>query len=136
MEEHKGNPTQQEEHQSNSTLPLEANFLALVRDFSVQAMIYLGRIENPFSQSHEKDLEKAKYMIDLLGILEEKTSGNLTPDEEGVLGATLQQLRLAFVEEQQGESQGIPIEEQEYEVHQKQEGEQESQQQKPLEEGS
>ena len=44
------------------------------------------------------DLEAAKFNIDMLAMLEEKTKGNLSPEEAGLLEQTLHQLRMAFVQ--------------------------------------
>jgi hypothetical protein len=64
-----------------------------------QAFLHLGDIPNPMTQQREKDLPAAKHMIDLLGILEAKTKGNLTGDEERLLRQLLLDLRLRYVRE-------------------------------------
>jgi Domain of unknown function (DUF1844) len=64
-----------------------------------QAFMHLGDIPNPMTQQREKDLPAAKQMIDLLGILQEKTKGNLTADEERLLQQLLLDLRLRYVRE-------------------------------------
>jgi hypothetical protein len=51
------------------------------------------------TQQREKDVPAAKQMIDLLGMLETKTTGNLTPDEERLLRQLLTDLRLRYVRE-------------------------------------
>ncbi len=75
----------------------EASFLSLIEEFSLRAMVALGQIPNPMSGSAEFDPEAAKYTIDMLGVLEEKTKGNLSPEESTSLEQVVGQLRVAFV---------------------------------------
>jgi hypothetical protein len=77
----------------------EANFLSLIFTFYADAQIGLGLIPNPLTKKVEKDLVKAKYLIDLLGILQDKTKGNLTSEEEKALEDILFHLRMTYVEE-------------------------------------
>jgi hypothetical protein len=63
-----------------------------------QAMFALGVIKVEGQEDRGPDLEMAKYNIDMLGTLEEKTKGNLTKSEEKVLKDTLNQVRMAFVQ--------------------------------------
>lgn len=65
----------------------------------MQAMIALGKIENPITKKVEKNLEQARFLIDTLGVLEEKTQGNLSPEENVALGEYLFNLRMAYIEE-------------------------------------
>ncbi len=55
------------------------------------------RLPHPFTQNMERNVDQARYAIDMLEMLAEKTKGNLTPGEEHGLGDLLHQLRLAFV---------------------------------------
>jgi Domain of unknown function (DUF1844) len=77
----------------------EINFASFLISLGTQAFMHLGDIPNPMTQQREKDLPAAKQMIDLLGILEAKTKGNLTPDEERLLRQLLTDLRLRYVRE-------------------------------------
>ena len=61
--------------------------------------MHLGDIPNPLTQQRDKDLPAAKQMIDLLGILQMKTQGNLSADEERLLQQLLLDLRLRYVRE-------------------------------------
>jgi len=63
------------------------------------AMMQLGKIMNPATGKLEKDLVQAKFTIDVLGIIEKKTEGNLTKEESELLKSTLTNLRLNYVEE-------------------------------------
>ncbi|MBZ0273944.1 DUF1844 domain-containing protein [bacterium] len=72
------------------------NFDTLVFSLASQAMIFLGDVADDEGKRHT-DPALARQMIDLLGILREKTRGNLSPDEDRFLGDTLRDLRLHFV---------------------------------------
>ena len=74
-------------------------FLDLVSLFGTQALMALGKLANPATNKAEKNLDAARLFIDLLEMVERKTTGNLTPDETKILKATLTDLRLMFVEE-------------------------------------
>ena len=74
-------------------------FLDMVGLFGSQAMMALGKLANPVTGKAEKNLDAARMFIDLLEMLERKTTGNLAPDEAKVLKATLTDLRLMFVDE-------------------------------------
>jgi hypothetical protein len=74
-----------------------ASFMGIVEELSLRAMLALGQLRHPATGEAYLDLEGAKYVIDLLSILEQKTKGNLEPIEERTLRDVLQNLRLAFV---------------------------------------
>ena len=81
------------------TPPLpSADFSTLIAMFSTQAMVALGIIPHPASGKPELQLELARHFIDLLGVVETKTEGNLDPSEQLLLDNTLHELRMAFVE--------------------------------------
>ena len=75
------------------------DFSLYVAILGQSAMMQLGKIMNPATGKLEKDLIQAKFTIDVLGILEEKTKGNLTKEESELLKSTLTNLRLNYVEE-------------------------------------
>lgn len=92
-------PQQQDFHQENASIPLfEANFLTLIFSLYTHAQISLGLVPDPISQQTVKELPQAKYNIDLLGILQEKTKGNLTQEEEHTLEQILFELRMMYVD--------------------------------------
>ena len=74
-------------------------FLDLVSLFGTQALMALGKLANPATNKAEKNLDAARLFIDLLEMVERKTTGNLSTDETKILKATLTDLRLMFVEE-------------------------------------
>jgi hypothetical protein len=77
--------------------PGEVDFLTLVEQLASQALLFMGAIRDPMTgQSHE-NLPQAQMAIDLLEVLEEKTKGNLSPDEEASLQQILDEVRMTFV---------------------------------------
>ena len=75
------------------------NFASFLISLGTQAFMHLGDIPNPLTQQREKELPAAKQMIDLLGILQTKTQGNLSAEEERLLQQLLLDLRLRYVRE-------------------------------------
>ena len=75
----------------------EMSFTTFVMGLSTQALMHLGEIPDP-EAAQATDLSAAKQMIDLLGILREKTTGNLEPAEEQLLSSMLYDLRMRYVE--------------------------------------
>lgn len=78
----------------------EASFAMLVSSLGIQTTVALGEIENPITNKKETDLNQAKYLIDTLGILQEKTKNNLSKEEEDMLENILYQLRTIFLNKQ------------------------------------
>jgi hypothetical protein len=74
------------------------NFETLVSYLSTTAMFQLGLLPGPSGERIPVDLVNARRTIDLLEVLQEKTRGNLTPDEAKLLDDVLYELRLTFVE--------------------------------------
>jgi Domain of unknown function (DUF1844) len=75
-----------------------AGFKDLVAMFATQAMSYMGYFPDPRTGQAVVALDYAKINIDMLGILEEKTKGNLTEEESAFMQRTVGELRMAFVE--------------------------------------
>jgi hypothetical protein len=75
----------------------EINFINLIFSLSTSALIQLGEIQDPVTQQSAKNLPLAKQTIDLIGMLKEKTKGNLTSDEEKVVQNILYDLRMRYV---------------------------------------
>jgi len=80
----------------------EASFLGLANMLGVEAAMHLGVIRPPGDEPPPVDLESARHLIDMLGILQSKTSGNLTPEEDRFLDGVLADLRMSFVEISRG----------------------------------
>jgi hypothetical protein len=72
-------------------------FAMLVSNFATQAMMELGEIENPISGRKERAPNRAKFTIDMLELLREKTAGNLAAEEQRFIDAALYELRLRYV---------------------------------------
>lgn len=64
------------------------------------ALIALGKMPAPDGQPHPVDLETARHLIDVLGMLELKTKGNLDEAESKLLASLIYDLRVAFVDAQ------------------------------------
>jgi Domain of unknown function (DUF1844) len=73
------------------------SFSLLVATFGSQAMVALGQLPNPLDRKTEVRLDLAKHAIDMLVIIEQKTKGNLAPDEAALLESILHQLRMGYV---------------------------------------
>ena len=81
------------------TLPrVDVDFTTFVLSLSHSALMHLGEAPNPETGGVEKNLPLARQTIDLIAMLEEKTKGNLTGDEERLLGQILFDLRMRYVE--------------------------------------
>jgi hypothetical protein len=79
-----------------STKLPEASFLGLVNMLAVEAAMHLGLIRTPEGVP-PVDLESARHLLDMLGLLQQKTRGNLTSEEEDLLDNVLADLRMQFV---------------------------------------
>jgi len=77
----------------------EINFATFVVSLNASALLHLGAIEDPTNGKIDKNLPMAKQTIDILSMLEEKTAGNLSKDEEGLLKNILYDLRIIYVKE-------------------------------------
>lgn len=75
-----------------------ADFQALIGTLITQALMYLGAFPDPQTGKAIVSLDHGRFHIDLLAVLEEKTRGNLTPDEAQDLKQALHELRMRFVE--------------------------------------
>jgi len=80
-----------------STLP-RIDFSSFILSLYSSGLVQLGTVEDPSTGKKIKDLEMAKHTIDMIAMLQEKTSGNLTGDEDNLLKALLSELRMAYVE--------------------------------------
>jgi len=84
---------------SMGNLSQDTLFVFLVEQFRIQAWISLGKIKNPVSDKIELNLDMAKQSIDMLRMLQTKTRGNLSGDEERLLKSALSDLQLNYVDE-------------------------------------
>lgn len=77
---------------------VEPSLSLIVSSFVAQALIALGQIQSPVDGGRRLDLEAAKFSIDLLQVLEDKTKGNLTKEEQEMLQGALYDLRMQYVQ--------------------------------------
>jgi hypothetical protein len=75
------------------------NFSTFVASLNASALLHLGIIEDPSSGTKNKSLPMAKQTIDILSMLQEKTAGNLSDEEENLLKNILYDLRIMYVKE-------------------------------------
>ena len=81
----------------NQDHAMEMNFQMLVISLSTSALVQLGVAPNPANGKTEKDLISAKQTIEILAVLQEKTKGNLTPEESRLLDQCLYDLKMSYV---------------------------------------
>ncbi len=82
-------------------------FEEIVRMFAMQALSYLGEVPDPRSGQRVFAPEYARLYIDMLGVLEEKTKGNLSPEEDAMLKGVVGDLRLTYVEMNQAVAKAV-----------------------------
>jgi len=85
-------------HEPTRDEMMTALFAHLVMQQSNLAMMLMGKAPHPETGQRVRDLESAKLFIDLLEMLEAKTKGNLTKEEQNLLKQTLTAVRMGFVE--------------------------------------
>lgn len=76
-----------------------ALFGSLLMMFQSAALQFMGKLKNPHTEKIERDLDQAQMSIDMLAMILEKTTGNLTPEEKNYLETILRDLRLNYVDE-------------------------------------
>ena len=92
-------PPGQEEIPAGEAPPLpELNFATLVFSLSSSALVHLGQVPDPATGEPRPDYPLAKQTIDLLGLLQVKTKGNLEDEEDKLLEGVLYDLRMAYVQ--------------------------------------
>ncbi|HVZ35087.1 MAG TPA: DUF1844 domain-containing protein [Polyangiaceae bacterium] len=74
------------------------DFATFVLSLSHSALVHLGDAPDPSGGPARRDVAMAKQTIDLLGVLQEKTTGNLTGEEERLLDQVLYDLKMRYVE--------------------------------------
>jgi len=75
----------------------EGSLAALISMLATQALFSMGLLQIRGEEEREPDLDLARYNIDMLETLSEKTKGNLTPEEQQILKNTLSELRMGYV---------------------------------------
>ena len=92
---------QEPQANENFTMP-EASFSFFVTTLAMQATIALGDVPEPQTNKSQENLPQAKFIVDTLGMLQEKTKGNLTQEEAALLEGVLYELRMSYVQKTGG----------------------------------
>ncbi|MFH2139073.1 MAG: DUF1844 domain-containing protein [Candidatus Omnitrophota bacterium] len=73
------------------------SFALFISSLGMQALMSLGEIENPMTNQKEVDINQAKYLIDTMEMLAQKTTGNLSEEENKIVDQLLYELRMKFI---------------------------------------
>ncbi len=92
--------TAREREQQEGPMP-KVDMNTFVLSLSSSVLVQLGEVCDPDSGQTCQNLDIARHTIDILGMLEQKTRGNLTPDEETLLKNVLFELRMKYVQKAQ-----------------------------------
>ncbi len=101
----------------------DTQFYQLVLSIQAAAWYQLGKVASPFSGKIERDLDAAKHSIDMLEMLQRKTTGNLNDEERKRLEHILYELRMNYIEESKKPESKEPSEEKPSEAGEMQKGE-------------
>jgi len=86
------------EKETRQRTPLPpVNFTSFVLSLSTNALMHMGEIPNPLNDKEEKDIEAARHTIDIIAMLQKKTTGNLHKEEKLFVEEILYNLRMKFV---------------------------------------
>lgn len=77
--------------------PQEITFDLFLSSLMIEGLIALGEIENPVTKKKEARLGQARYVIDVIAMLEEKTKNNLQPGEKDAISHILYELRMRYI---------------------------------------
>ncbi|HRX85039.1 MAG TPA: DUF1844 domain-containing protein [Phycisphaerae bacterium] len=88
---------EQEAQQPQQEALGEVTFVHLINMLAMQAAVALGGMRGPNGEAIPPDPELARFHIDMLGLLEKKTAGNLEDDEKKMLTGVLHELRSSYV---------------------------------------
>jgi hypothetical protein len=99
-------PEPKKEAQSSAPRPSGLTFALFVQSLAQQSLMALGMMPWPDTGLVEPRPDQARETIDLLDILAEKTQGNLSPEEEQILGGVLPELKMAYLQISQGPPPG------------------------------
>ncbi|MCM8781399.1 MAG: DUF1844 domain-containing protein [Candidatus Omnitrophica bacterium] len=83
-------------------IPPEPDFKFFVTTLALQASIFLGILEDPNTHRKEENMPQAKFIIDTLDMLRQKTKGNLSKEETDLLENILYELRMQYVSKVRG----------------------------------
>jgi hypothetical protein len=73
------------------------DFPSYILTYYTQGLVLLGEVPNPYTNKTEENLEGVRHTVDILGMLREKTKGNLAPEEEKLMESVLYELRMKYM---------------------------------------
>ncbi len=73
------------------------DFPSYVLSYYTQSLVLLGEVPNPYTNKQEEDLEAARHTVDILGMLKDKTKGNLSKEEDQLLESVLYEVRMKYM---------------------------------------
>ena len=94
----KGNGFIMKEAPTGAKGPFKIDFSSFILSLYSSGLVQLGKVEDPTTGKKNVNLDLAKHTIEMIAMLEEKTKGNLTEEENNLLSALLSEIRLAYVE--------------------------------------
>jgi hypothetical protein len=80
----------------------KVDFSTFIFSLNTSVLVHLGMLDDPATGQKTRNLALAKQTIDVLAMLEEKTKGNLSADEEQMLRNMLYDLRINYVRAKEG----------------------------------
>jgi hypothetical protein len=83
------------EQDGSSRPPID--FPSYILSYYTQGMVLLGEVPNPYTNKKEEDIESARHMIDILSMIEQKTKGNLSKEEQQLLESVIYELRIKYM---------------------------------------
>jgi len=86
--------------------PEATSFTAFITGLAMQAMMALGEMADPKTGLQRENLGEARYLIDMLAMLQDKTKGNLTEQEAAAIEEAVYSLRMTYVRKVSGEPKG------------------------------
>jgi len=75
----------------------QIDFPSYILSYYTQGLVLLGEVPNPYTNKKEEDLEAARHTVDILGMLKDKTRGNLSAEEAQLLDSVLYEVRLKYM---------------------------------------
>ena len=94
-------PEEKQEKQKPEIHLPEINFATFIFSLNTSALMHLGVLEDPASGKKVKNLAMGKQTIDILSMMEKKTKGNLSKEEESMLKNILYDLKIIYVKEKE-----------------------------------
>jgi hypothetical protein len=94
--------TPETEARKEAAPPLDLDFSSFILSLATTVQVSLGAIPNPQTNLQAQNLPAAKQMIDIINMLKEKTKGNLSREEQGLIDSILYNLRIHYIRTLEG----------------------------------